>query len=194
MPLFEWMICNFYEIDDIQGSRLDFNVRMGYNILKAPFVKIEPIFYKMHPLGFCILFTKNTAEIFRGVFLSKSQTWYIIECITRLWRDIHSYIISPLGCISSRISVYLSATWCKERSDGIASPRASIQHLVLMIYSPESEIYSFSDGWYTKLCFDDMQFLWNWWYTRPKARYTRFRTDDIPQAVCTCDEIPLKQD
>ena len=32
--------------------------------------------------------------IFCSIFLSKSQTWYIIECITRLWRDIHSYIIT----------------------------------------------------------------------------------------------------
>ena len=28
------------------------------------------------------------------IFLSKSQTSYIIECITRLWQDIHSYIIT----------------------------------------------------------------------------------------------------
>ena len=28
------MICNFCEIDDIQGSRLDFDVRMWYNTLK----------------------------------------------------------------------------------------------------------------------------------------------------------------
>ena len=51
------------------------------------------------------------SESFCSLFLSKSQTWYIIECITRLWRDIHSYIISPLGWISSRASVYVSATW-----------------------------------------------------------------------------------
>ena len=31
---FVLMICNFCEIDDIQGSRLDFNVRMWYNTLK----------------------------------------------------------------------------------------------------------------------------------------------------------------
>ena len=30
---FVLMICNFCEIDDIQGSRLDFEVRMCYNIL-----------------------------------------------------------------------------------------------------------------------------------------------------------------
>ena len=45
------------------------------------------------------------------LFLSKPQVWYIIECITRLWRDIHSYIISPLGCISSLVRVYFSAVW-----------------------------------------------------------------------------------
>ena len=28
------MICNFCEIDDIQGYRLDFNVGMWYNTLK----------------------------------------------------------------------------------------------------------------------------------------------------------------
>ena len=43
------------------------------------------------------------------LFLSKPQVWYIIECITRLWRDIHSYIISPLGCISSLVRVYFPA-------------------------------------------------------------------------------------
>ncbi len=32
--VFGRMICNFCEIDDIQGSRLDFNVRMWYNTLK----------------------------------------------------------------------------------------------------------------------------------------------------------------
>ena len=56
--------------------------------------------------------------VFCSIFLSKSQTWYIITA-----RSVVD-IISPLGCISSRISVYLSATW-----------------------------------WYTKLRFDDMQFL-----------------------------------
>ena len=34
------------------------------------------------------------------IFLSKPQAWYIIECITRLRRDIHSYIISPCGAVS----------------------------------------------------------------------------------------------
>ena len=43
------------------------------------------------------------------LFLSKPQVWYIIECITRLWRDIHSYIISPMGCISSLARVYFPA-------------------------------------------------------------------------------------
>ena len=42
--------------------------------------------------------------VFCSVFLSKSQTWYIITA-----RSVVD-IISPLGCISSRISVYLSAT------------------------------------------------------------------------------------
>ena len=32
--------------------------------------------------------------------LSKPQAWHIIECITRLRRDIHSYIISPFGAVS----------------------------------------------------------------------------------------------
>ena len=61
------------------------------------------------------------------LFLYKSQTWYIIECITRLRRDIHSYIISPFGLYIITEGAFL----CD-----------------LMIYSPESEIYSFSDGWY----------------------------------------------
>ena len=45
---------------------------------------------------------KNTAEnhSFLQYFLSKSQTWYIITA-----RSVVD-IISPLGCISSRISVY----------------------------------------------------------------------------------------
>ena len=43
--------------------------------------------------------------VFCSIFLSKSQTWYIITA-----RSVVD-IISPLGCISSRISVYLSATW-----------------------------------------------------------------------------------
>ena len=55
--------------------------------------------------------------------LSKPQAWYIIECITRLRRDIHSYIIKggtpPLYLITRQRVSYL-------RLD-------DIQHLVLMI-------------------------------------------------------------
>ena len=46
------------------------------------------------------LLTKNSSSFDLSNFLSKPQDWYIIECITRLWRVIHSYIISPYGAVS----------------------------------------------------------------------------------------------
>ena len=54
--------------------------------------------------------------------LSKPQAWHIIECITRLWRDIHSYIISPFG------AVYHHALAC------ISLRLDEIQCFALMIY------------------------------------------------------------
>ena len=55
------------------------------------------------------------------IFLSKSQTWYIIRFQTRISRLERVYHQPFLGCISSRFSVYLL------RLD-------EIQHCVLMIY------------------------------------------------------------
>ena len=73
------------------------------------------------PMGNCVKVARQTLTRFVGVrlplpqpkkssffgtriFLSKPQAWHIIECITRLWRDIHSYIIKggepPLYLIS----------------------------------------------------------------------------------------------
>ena len=46
------------------------------------------------------LHQKITALKEAVIFLSKPLAWYIIECITRLRRDIHSYIISPCGAVS----------------------------------------------------------------------------------------------
>ena len=46
---------------------------------------------------------KSRTFVYRQMFcfcLSKPQAWHIIECITRLRRDIHSYIISPFGAVS----------------------------------------------------------------------------------------------
>ena len=41
-----------------------------------------------------------------GIFLSKPKAWHIIECITRLWRDIHSYIIKPQESTRWRVMRY----------------------------------------------------------------------------------------
>ena len=57
------------------------------------------LFFVLKTVHRTVLFTHDISRTkkvvsFDTTFLSKSQTWYIIECITRLWRDIHSYIIT----------------------------------------------------------------------------------------------------
>ena len=64
--------------------------------------------------------------IFCSIFLSKSQTWYIITA-----RSVVD-IISPLGCISSP-KVYSSATWWYTRLH-----LDDIQNYVLMICTPRA--------------------------------------------------------
>ena len=65
--------------------------------------------------------------------LSKPQAWHIIECITRLRRDIHSYIITPFGAVSHH------AMAC------IFPALDDIQHFVLLICN------FLRNWWYTRL-------------------------------------------
>ena len=92
--------------------------------------------------------------IFCSIFLSKSQTWYIITA-----RSVVD-IISPLGCISSRISVYLSATWW----------------------------YTRLKTRYARFQTDDMQFLRNWWYTRLRLDFYVRMWYNPPKEVILCQK------
>ena len=60
---FVLMICNFYEIDDIQGSRLDFNARTWY-------IKKSIVFESHHSPPKIL----QKRIHFLQYFLSKSQT------------------------------------------------------------------------------------------------------------------------
>ena len=86
---------------------------------------------------------KNRTFVYRQMFcfcLSKPQAWYIIECITRLWRDIHSYIISPFGAVSHHAPacIYL-------RLD-------DIQCLALMIYRNKLRMIYKAEPWFICDC------------------------------------------
>ena len=72
--------------------------------------------------------------VFHRLFYPLRKQWHIIA-VRRISSALTSISRQSEYIISRRL--YTLSHWCKERSDGIASLRASIQNRVLMIYRNE---------------------------------------------------------
>ena len=87
-----------------------------------------------------------------GSNLNKKAQKYLFLFNPKDWHGITArsavYIISPCGAVSHHASAcILPAAWCKERSDGIASLRASIQWSALMIYRNKLRMIYTPSAW-----------------------------------------------
>ena len=158
------MICNFCEIDDIQHcvlvicnflrnwckERSDGIARLrasiqGYALiwsaqrfeiyssrivarrrLRKSTARLAPCFVSHRSKKYC----RNVS--FSAVFFYPLRKQWHIIAVRRISSALTSISRQSEYIISRRL--YTLSQWCKERSDGIASLRASIQNRVLMIY------------------------------------------------------------